>query len=156
MKCCNDRMKRYGIRNRRRGATAVEFAITISLLLMIIFASIEFARLNILEHSIEHASYLAARRGIIAGAQASDVKAAAELHLDMLGVAGETITVSPNTIDDDTTLIDVLIDVPMTGNTWISPAYFGGTVSARTRMLTERVAADMAGAVGIGDASGGG
>ena len=133
----------------RQGAAAVEFAITISLLLVIMFASIEFSRLNMLEHSIEHASYLAARRGMITGATKHDVESTAKLHLDLLGVSGETITVSPSKIDDDTRLIDVSIDVPLAGNTWISPVYFGGTLTARTRMLTERVAADMAGAAGV-------
>ena len=76
------------------------------------------------------------------------------MHLGLLGVVGENTTVSPENIDDETKLIDVTSDVPMTGNTWISPVYYGGTVSARTRMLTERVAADMAGAVGIGDGGG--
>lgn len=131
----------------RYGAAAVEFAIAISVLLMIIFASIEFARMNMVKHSIEHASYLAARHGIITGAKVSDVKSAAEFHLDVIGVSGETVTVSPSNIDDDTTVIEVTIDVPMTGNTWISPAYFGGTMTARTRMLAERAAADMAGAL---------
>lgn len=132
---------------RRHGAAAVEFAIAISLLLLIIFASIEFARLNMVKHSVEHASYLAARRGIITGAEVSDVKGAAEFHLGMIGLTGESITVSPDQIDDETTVIEVTIDVPMAGNTWISPAYFGGTISATTRMLAERVAADMAAAL---------
>jgi Flp pilus assembly protein TadG len=150
MKSMRIKMKLCNNHKNRPGAAAVEFSIAISLLLMIMFASIEFARLNMLKHSIEHASYLAARRGIITGAKRSDVEDTAEFHLDILGVAGETITVSPNEIDDDTTLIDVTINVPMTGNTWISPAYFGGTMTARTRMLAERVAADMSGAAGIG------
>lgn len=155
MKLCTTETRCVGTRNQRRGAAAVEFAITISLLLMIIFASIEFARLNMLEHSIEHASYLAARRGIITGAKVNDVKNTAEDHLGILGVTDEMITVSPEIIDDDTTLIDVTIEVPLSGNTWISPAYFSGTMTARTRMLTERVAADMGGALGIGEGGGG-
>jgi Flp pilus assembly protein TadG len=136
--------------SRRRGAAAVEFAIAISVLLLIMFASIEFARLNMIKHSVEHASYLAARRGIITGAKVNDVKAAAEFHLGVIGLTGESITVSPNKINDQTTVIEVTIDVPMAGNTWISPAYFGGTMSATTRMFAERAAADMAGAVGAG------
>ena len=49
-------------KQHRTGAVAVEFAIAISILLMIVFASIEFVRLNMLKHSVEHASYLAARK----------------------------------------------------------------------------------------------
>ena len=141
----------------RRGAAAVEFAISISVLLLIVFASIEFARLNMVKHSIEHASYLAARRGIIAGATAADVRSTGQAHLDQIGVQGETITVTPSTITDSTTVVEVNVNVPMTGNTWISPAYFGGSMNARTRMLAERVASDMSSAVGAdgGDGDGG-
>lgn len=131
---------------KRTGAAAVEFAIAISVLLMIVFASIEFVRLNMLKHSVEHASYLAARRGIIIGAKSDDVKAAAEAHLAVLNVSGEVVTVTPDTIQDDTQIIEVVVDVPISGNSWISPVYFSGLITGRTRMLAERAAADMASA----------
>jgi Flp pilus assembly protein TadG len=131
----------------RTGAAAVEFAIAISVLLMIVFASIEFVRLNMLKHSVEHASYLAARKGIITGARSSDVKVAAEQHLAILGVTNALVTVSPGGIKDDTQVVEVIIDLPMSGNTWISPLYFNGTLTGRTRMLTERAASDMIGAL---------
>lgn len=136
-------------RNRqdRTGAAAVEFAIAISVLLMIVFASIEFVRLNMLKHSIEHASYLAARKGIIIGAKANDVKDEASAHLDLLSVTGETVTLNPSKIDDDTQVIEVVISVPVSGNSWISPVYFTGNITGRTRMLAERAAADMADAI---------
>ncbi len=134
-------------RTRRRGAAAVEFAFAISILLLIVFASIEFVRLNMMEHSVDHASYLAARKGIIVGAQVADVQAAAEGHLSLFGVTGATITVSPNPIQDDTSIIEVNIDAPMAGNTWISPLYFNGTMTGRTRMLADRSAAEMSAAL---------
>ena len=131
----------------RTGATAVEFAISISVLLMIVFASIEFARLNMLKHAVEYASYEAARDGIIIGAKVSNVQQTAEDHLSNLGVSNATVNVTPNKIKDDTQLIEVTIDLPLTGNTWISPVYFGGTITGKTRMLAERAAADMMGAL---------
>lgn len=133
--------------SQRRGAAAIEFAIAISVLLLVMFASIEVARLNMVKHSVEHASYLAARRGIITGAKSSDVEAVAVFHLGAMGLIGEKVTVTPDKIRDDTTMIEVEIEVPMSGNTWISPLYFGGKMIARTRMLAERAAADMAGAL---------
>lgn len=137
-------------RRTRRGAAAVEFAVAISVLLMIVFASIEFVRLNMIKHSIEHASYLAARDGIIVGAKSNDVKQRALDHLAIFNLSGATVTVNPSTIKDDTQVVEVTVDVPVTGNSWISPAYFGGTLTARTRMLAERAAADMAGALPTG------
>jgi hypothetical protein len=131
----------------RAGAAAVEFAVAISVLLMIVFASIEFVRLNMLKHSVEHASYLAARKGIIIGAKSNDVKNEALAHLAILNVSGETVTVNPATINDDTQIVEVIVNVPMSGNSWISPVYFNGTITGRTRMLAEREAADMAAAL---------
>lgn len=136
-----------GNRKRRRGAAAVEFAFAISILLLVVFASIEFVRLNMMEHSIDHASYLAARKGIIVGATVADVQAVAENHLLLFSVTGAEITVSPNPITDESTLIEVSIDAPMTGNSWVSPLYFNGTMRGRTRMLAERTGAKMAAAV---------
>lgn len=131
----------------RKGAAAVEFAIAISVLLMVVFASIEFVRLNMMKHSIEHASYLAARKGIIIGAKTADVKDEASAHLAILNISGETVTVNPSTINDDTEIVEVIVDVPMSGNSWISPVYFSGTITGRTRMLAERAAAEMADAL---------
>lgn len=142
------RRRRTG--QQRRGAAAVEFAISISILFVIVFASIEFVRLNMLEHSVDHASYLAARKGILMGATVGNVKTVAKDHLALFGVSNATVTVSPNPIDDDASLIEVTIDVPMSGNTWISPIYFSGTINGRTRMLAERSAAQMAGAIPAG------
>jgi Flp pilus assembly protein TadG len=139
--------KKLASRNKRNraGAAAVEFAIAISVLLMVVFASIEFVRLNMLKHSVEHASYLAARKGIIIGAKSGDVKNEAKDHLAILNVSGETVTVNPSTIDDDTGIVEVTVEVPVSGNSWISPVYFSGTITGRTRMLAERAAAEMAG-----------
>jgi Flp pilus assembly protein TadG len=137
----------YRNKRNRAGAAAVEFAIAISVLLMIVFASIEFVRLNMLKHSVEHASYLAARKGIIIGAKSSDVKDEAKDHLAILNVTGETVTVNPSTINDDTQIVEVTVEVPVSGNSWISPVYYSGIITGRTRMLAERAAADMAAAL---------
>ncbi len=135
------------IAKRRRGAAAVEFAVAITVLLMVVFASIEFVRLNMMRHSVDHASYLAARKGIVAGASVPDVQAVAQDHLALFGVTGATVTVLPNPITDDSDLIEVSIDAPMSGNTWISPLYFNGTLNGRTRMLADRAAAKMLGSL---------
>ena len=132
---------------RRRGAVAVEFAIAISVLLMLVFGSIEIVRLNMLRHSVEQASYQAARKGIIIGAKSNDVKQVAQDHLAKLNVTGGTVTVTPSKITDDTEVVQVNVSVPVTGNSWVSPVYFFGDIAGQTRMLAERAAADMNAAV---------
>lgn len=141
-------MNRFARKPDRTGAAAVEFAVAIVVLLTVVFASIEFVRLNMLQHSVEHASYLAARRGIIMGANASDVEQVAADHLNLMQVKGGNVVVNPSKINDDTQLIDVTVSVPVTGNSWISPVYFTGTLNGRTRMLAERAAAEMSGSLG--------
>jgi Flp pilus assembly protein TadG len=136
-------------RQQRTGAAALEFAIAITVLLMFVFASIEFVRLNMLRHSVEHASYIGARRGIVTGAKVSDVQAAAEAHTDLMQLNGVTVTVNPSTITDDTQIVEVFVEVPVAGNSWISPLYFSGSLTGRTRMLAERATAEMNGAMGL-------
>ncbi|MEM8668852.1 MAG: TadE family protein [Planctomycetota bacterium] len=134
-------------RSSRTGATAVEFAIAVTILLTIVFASIEFARLTMLKHAVEHASYVGARRGIIIGATGTEVRDAAQAHLDKFQLNGATVTVIPNNITDETELIEVQTVVPVSGNSWISPVYFGGDLTGRTRMLAERAAATVSGSL---------
>ena len=125
----------------RDGAAAVEFAISVAVLIMVVFASIEFARLTMLKHAVEHASYLGARKGIMVGSSGQDVRDTAVAHLDKFSLTSATVTVNPTSITDSTDVIEVTTTVPVSGNSWISPLYFGGDLSGRTRMLTERAAA---------------
>ena len=127
----------------RQGAAAVEFAIAITVLLMIVFASIEFSRLSMLRHSAEYASYVGSRKAMIIGASSNDVQDAVNEHLLDLGVTGVTVSVNPSNIKDDTEIVEVTVDVPVSGNSWISPVYYTGNIQGRTRLLTERAAADM-------------
>src|SRR5690606_21432947 len=70
----------------RRGAALVEFALTAPLLFFILFASLEFARANMLRNTVEMAAYEGARRGIVPGATAEDVRDAARFPLTTIFV----------------------------------------------------------------------
>ena len=131
----------------RRGAAAVEFALAMTVLFLFVFASIEFVRLSMLRHSVEYASYLGARRAIIIGTKSKDAEDVAKAHLSAMGLTGGSVNVQPNNVTDETQMVEVAVSVPVTGNSWISPAYFGGTLTGRTRMYTERVAAEMSSAM---------
>lgn len=129
--------------NRVRGAAAVEFAITISILFLFIFASIELARLSMLRHTVEHASYVGARNAMIIGSNSNNVKNAVTEYLSKVDVTGATVTVNPSQIKDDTDIVEVTVRVPVAGSSWISPVYFKSEIEGRTRLMTERAAADM-------------
>ena len=100
-----------------------------------------------LKHSVEHASYVAARKGIIVGAKFEGVESEALAHLAKFNLSNGSVTVNPSSITDDTQIIEVVTTVPVSGNSWISPLYFGGNLTGRTRMLAERAAANMSGAL---------
>ena len=132
------------MRNKnRQGAATVEFAIAISVLLMVIFASIEFVRLSIVKHSIEDASYVGAREAIVMGATVTDVQNAIDDHLAVFDIQGAVVTVNPNPLDDDTDFVRVDVDAPISANAWIVPSFFTGTLNGQTRMIAERDSAKM-------------
>ena len=54
----------------RAGATAVEFAIVAPIFFLIMLASFEFSRLNVIRHTADNAAYEAARHAMVPGATA--------------------------------------------------------------------------------------
>jgi Flp pilus assembly protein TadG len=111
-------------RRTRGGAVAVETAITLPVLLLVVFASIEFARAHSLLHTTENAAYEAARRGIVPGATARAVKKKAKAILGAVGARNARVTVTPSTITPTTEEITVDIRVPMNSNGFISGMFF--------------------------------
>ena len=109
-------MKTPALVSRRRGATAVEFAIAISILLLIVFATVEFVRLSIIRHTVEDASYAGAREAIILGATASDAESAVRDRLAIFDVKDAVVTITPNPIDDSTDIVQVQVDAPIGPN----------------------------------------
>ena len=131
-------------RSTRRGAAAVEFAISIAVLLAIVFASIEMTRVMMVRHAVTHASYLAARKVMVVGGNRDEAEAAAADHLQEVGVSLGSVVVNPSVITDETKMIEVVVNIPVSGNSWIAPLYFGGDISGRTRIMTERAAVNTA------------
>jgi Flp pilus assembly protein TadG len=132
----------------RRGAVAVEFALTAGLLFMILFAAIEFMRVNTIVNSTENAAYEGARAGIVPGAKAKDARQAARGMLTAIGVRGAKIDIEPNTIQADTPEITVTIEVPLNRNSFITPRFFLGKTLTKTCTLTREVPNAIAKAAG--------
>ena len=125
--------------NNRSGAAVVEFALTASLLFLIIFTAVEFMRVNTIVNSAENAAYEGARAGIVPGATASEAQAAAQAMVSAIGVRGTTVDVQPATIRLDTPQITVTVSVPLDSNSFIAPRFFLGKTLQKTCTLTREV-----------------
>ena len=123
----------------RRGATAVEFALVVPILLLFVFGAFEFSRANMLRNTIENAAFEGARKGIIPGATAGEAQAAAEALLSSLHVNDSTVTVSPSPIVASTESITVTVTAPMTmANHYVTPQFFlGKTLTASITLPCE-------------------
>ena len=111
---------------KRSGATTVEFAITIPILLLILFTTLEFSRMNVIRQTAVNAAYEGARRGIVPGSTANEVQQIATSVLDTVGVHGSTVTVTPTVLTPDTTEVTVDVTIPVAENGWLSARFFAG------------------------------
>lgn len=130
-----DRRHRFASRS---GAMIVDFAVTIPVLVLIVFAGIELGRGSMLRHTADHAAYVAARKAIIPGATAAETIEAGEDHLERIGIKDVVVSLSPTTITESTNLVEVQVSFPVASNSFVAPAFLTGTVSGRCRLLTER------------------
>lgn len=105
----------------------VEFAITAPILFMLVFASIEFSRANMLLHTAAISATEGARRGIISGATKKDIQEAAMAELEPLGIKNARVIVKPGNISKDTEMITVGVCVPLSAkNFYMTPKWFLG------------------------------
>jgi Flp pilus assembly protein TadG len=108
---------------QRRGAVLVEFAITLPILLAFFGFFWEFARAEQIRQTTATAAYEGARQGIVEGGSASDARSKAQEILDAVGIRSATITVTPSTITDETTSVQVSVTVPVASNAWVMPFF---------------------------------
>lgn len=127
------------LRERRRGATAVEFAITAPLFVLFLLTAFEFGWMNVIRHTADNAAYEAARMAIVPGATSAEAIAEANRLLDIVWARGAQVTVTPATITDDTEEVTVSIDVPLNQNGLILPRFTSNKwLSSESTLRTER------------------
>ncbi len=112
----NSNAKRGG---QRRGASTVEFAMTVPLVFLFFFASVEFGRVYMIRQSIENATYEAARRGLVPGTPNGEIRQTAAAVLSAVSVSRPKIRVSQN--DEQVT---VSVSVKVKDHAWITPLFF--------------------------------
>ncbi|MEL7500158.1 MAG: TadE/TadG family type IV pilus assembly protein [Planctomycetota bacterium] len=126
-------MKRRSKRHRRKGAVTVEFALIAPIFFTLIFGSVEFARVHMIQTAVENACFEAARRGTVPGADESHCLTRANELMDVIGVQGN-VTVEPSTINAATPQVTVTIQVPLTAENG-----FGFTSLFSTQAMTKSV-----------------
>lgn len=106
---------RRTVRSSRRGAAAVEFAMTAPILFALFMSAIEFSRANMLTHTAAIAATEAARKAIIPGAVAADASSAAMRELGIAGISEATVQLDPPVINDAVDQVTVSLTVPLGG-----------------------------------------
>jgi hypothetical protein len=126
-------------RGGRRGAAAVEFALTAPIFFMFVLAAFEFGWFNVIRHTADNAAYEAARTSMVPGASAGEARKKANNLLGILGVRGARVTVTPATLTPETEEITVEIDIPMNNNGLILPRFTKDkTIHSKSTLRTER------------------
>ena len=123
----------------RKGVTAVEFALTFPLLLLIVFGSLEFSRANMIRNMCENAALEGARAGMIPGATAQDCRDAANRLLDIIGIQNATVTIEPSTIIPATPDVAVTVSIPLADNSLPMSKFVLGTNMSQTAELPREV-----------------
>ena len=84
------------LRPSRRGVAAVELAVCLPVLVLLVFCSIEACSMIFVKQSLAAASYEAARLATKQTADRTDVLAAAETILNARDIRGADVTLTPN------------------------------------------------------------
>ena len=133
-------MKRHHQRTRR-GASTVEFALVVPVMLIFTFGVIEISRISMFKESITQATREGARVGIKPTASASEVVQRVEEELAIMGISDAIITIEPSTLGaaqaDDS--VKVHVSVPVNSASWVGNFFnFGETnIEAATKMRRE-------------------
>lgn len=124
----------------RRGVTVVEASIVTPIFFLCIFGAIELCRVAMIRNLAEDASYVAARACMVDGATTDEATRQAASVLSMVGTRGAKVVINDGEgVNQASDSIRVLIDVPLSQNSWVLPWIFSGrSIQTYTQLRTER------------------
>ena len=123
-----------------RGAAAVEVALVLPLLLLILFATIETCSMIHLQQALKVAAYEGARVALINGTNEGNVQAAAQQVLKDRRVGGGSVNIEPSNYGAAAsgTMIQVTVAAPAKGNILVGALFYGGrTLTTKVEMMKE-------------------
>lgn len=127
-------------RRSRRGVAAVELAVCLPIVVLLVVATMEACSAVFLKQSLTVAAYEGVRTSLVEGATASNVQAACNQVLADRKIDGGTITVSPSDIASMNVgeFVNVTVSAPCNENS-VVPANFyrGRRISATASMMIE-------------------
>ena len=125
------------MRDQRKGAAMVEFAIMANIMFVIILTCMEFARMNMVRNLAQDAAYYAARVAIVPGATEDEAVEEAERIMDSLIPGAYTVDVTD--LDADAENITVTVEVDLDDVALFAPMFLpNATISTDAHMRTER------------------
>lgn len=126
--------------NRRKGAAAVELAVCLPTLILLVIASIEACSMIFLDHSLSIASYEGLRVAVRRDAVVTDVEARCNALLTARDVAAANVAISAANLAAVPSGEQVWVEVsaPCDANSILPPWFYGGkTLTARLTMVKE-------------------
>lgn len=116
-------MIRHRSKLRRRGASAVEFALVFPLVLFFFTGLVAFSQAILLRDTAQHAAYEGARKGITLDANKEDVIHASKEFLKVMNVQNPEINVTPENVSSTTRDVTVSVRIPFRDNAWIAAGF---------------------------------
>ncbi|HEX2477189.1 MAG TPA: TadE family protein [Lacipirellulaceae bacterium] len=134
------RTRRHAHRGNFRGVAAVELAVCLPIVVLLVVATIEACSAVFLKQSLTVAAYEGVRMALVEGATAGNVQASCNQVLADRTIEGGTITISPSDIASLKVgeFVNVTVSAPCDENS-IVPANFyrGRRMSATASMMIE-------------------
>jgi Flp pilus assembly protein TadG len=117
----------------------LEFAITLPIFFLLLYASVELGRMFTLLNTAENAAYEGARSAIVPGATAADAVAAASGLMQSVGTSSFNVAVDPTTIYDNTPSVEVTVSLAMAPNSYLASYFIPGQSISRSCRLTREL-----------------
>lgn len=121
--------------NQRRGATTVEFALVVPIILLMFFGAIEMTNLNMIRHTAANAAYEGARKTIVVGGTEDHARAEVLRLLGIVGIANGVVV----DVDQWPDRVRVAVNVPVSENSWGLGRFTAGTTVTQACTLRREV-----------------